>query len=89
MPVAYETWGRAGEVAEQLLVDLASAARRRAHRRGRSSGQELPRWRARLDGVLQRSIAAQLVAARVGLPGRRVFRPRPLDLAAVEAGTPV
>ena len=88
-PVAYETWGRAGAAAETLLVNLAAAARRRAHRRGRACGQELARWRARIDGTLQRAVVAQLAAARYGLPGRRPYRARPLDLASLEANTPV
>ena len=88
-PVAYESWGRAGADAERLLMHLVATARRRAHRRGRASGQELARWRARIDGVLQRGVVAQLVAARQGLPGRRPYRPRPLDLSALEAGSPV
>ena len=88
-PVIYETRGRAGLRAEELLQQLAAVARRRAHRRGRAVGQELQRWRARLDGSLQRGIAAQLVASRLGMPGRRLHSRRPLDLAALEAGTPV
>ena len=88
-PVSYETWGRAGEAAETLLVSLAAAARHRAHRRGRACGQELARWRARIDGTLQRAVVAQLAAAHHGLPGRRAYRARPLDLASLEASTPV
>ena len=84
-PVAYEVYGRAGEQAEQLLELLAAAARRRAHRRGKAAGQELQRWRARLDAVLQRAVAAQVLSARVGLPGRRLFRRKPLDITAIEA----
>ena len=89
VPIAYETWGRAGAAAELLLVQLVAAARRRAHRRGRSTGQELLRWRARIDGVLQRGVAAQLAAAQFGLPGKRPYRQRPLDLSALEAGSMV
>ena len=88
-PVIYEAFGRAGDAAEQLLQILAAAYRRRAHRRGRACGMEIQRWRARLDATLQRGIAAQLVSARLGLPGRRTFRRRPLDMAAVEAGAVV
>ena len=43
-PVVYETRGRAGAEAERLLQQLAAAFRRRAHRRGRATGQELARW---------------------------------------------
>ena len=85
-PVAHETWGRLGPEAERLLVALAAAARRHAHRRGRPAGRELGRWRQRLDGILQRAVALQLIAAVHGLPGRRPVRTRPLDLAALEAG---
>ena len=88
-PVAYESWGRAGVAAENLLVRLATVARRRAHRRGRACGQELLRWRAKIDAMLQKAVVAQLASARFGLPGRRPYRRRPLDLAALEAQTPV
>ena len=88
-PVAYETWGRAGEEAEQLLVALAAAARRRAHRRGRLVRSELARWRARIDGVLHRGIALQLHAAAAGLPGKRPWPRRPADLRVLEASTVV
>ena len=84
-PVAYEVFGRAGDQAEHLLGFLAAVARRRAYRRGRSAGQELQRWRARIDAALQKAVAAQLLAARVGLPGRRLVRRRPVDLTAIEA----
>ena len=85
-PVVYEAYGRAGPDAEYLLQLLVASFRRRAHRRGRASGQELQRWRARLDATLHRGVAAQLVAARLGLPGRRPFRRRPLDVTAIECG---
>ena len=88
-PVSYESWGRAGKAAESLLVSFAIAARHRAHRRGRACGQELLRWRARIDAALQKAVVAQIAAARHGLPGRRPYRARPLDLAALEACTPV
>ena len=88
-PVAYETWGRAGQQAELLLCQLAAAARHRAHRQGRAVGRELPMWRARIDGTLQRGVAQQLVTARQGLPGKSLYRERPLDLARVEAQAPV
>ena len=88
-PVVHETWGRLGTLAELFLQTCAAAARRRAHRRGRVSGGELRRWRAKLDGALQRAVALQLVAARRGLPGRRPHRRRPLDLEVLEASVPV
>ena len=88
-PVAHETWGRLGPAAEQLLQLCASAAARRAHRRGRVSGGELRRWRARLDGCLQRAVAMQQAAAVRGLPGKRPVRVRPLDLHAFEASADV
>jgi hypothetical protein len=88
-PVAHETWGRLGPAAEQLLQLCASAAARRAHRRGKVSGGELKRWRARLDGCLQRSVAMQQASATRGLPGRRPVRARPLDLHAFEASCDV
>ena len=88
-PVAYETWGRAGEEAELLLVALAAAARRRAHRRGRLVRSELARWRARIDGVLRRAVALQLHAAAAGLPGKRPWPRRPADLRVMEATTVV
>jgi len=88
-PVAHESWGRLGPAAEQLLQACSAAARRRAHRRGRISGGELRRWRARLDGTLQRGIAAQLISSRLGLPGRRPHRSRPLDLCTIEASCAV
>jgi hypothetical protein len=88
-PVAHETWGRLGPAAEQLLQLCASAAARRAHRRGKVSGGELRRWRARLDGCLQRAVAMQQASAVRGLPGKRPVRVRPLDLHALEASADV
>jgi hypothetical protein len=88
-PVTHETWGRLGPAAEQLLQACASAAARRAHRRGKVSGGELRRWRARLDGCLQRAVAMQQASAARGLPGRRPVRARPLDLHALEASCDV
>ena len=88
-PIVYESWGRASAGAESLLLHLVAAARRRAHRRGRTGGHEISRWRARIDGVLQRGVVARLAAARHGLPGKRPYRQRPLDLSALEAGCPV
>ena len=88
-PVIHETWDRLGEDAEQLLQLCAAAGRRYSHRRGRACGQELASWRARLDGTLQRAVCMQHASCMRGLPGRKQYRPRPLDLAALEAGTPV
>ena len=84
-PVAHESWGRLGLQAEAFLLACAGAAARRAHRRGRIAGGELRRWRARLDGALQRGVAAQLFSARHGLPGRAVRRRRPLDLTQLDS----
>ena len=84
-PIAHETWGRLGSQAEALLQVCAAAAARRAYRRGRLPGNCLRRWRARLDATLHRSIAAQLSAARGGLPGRHCRRPAPVDKACLEA----
>ena len=83
-PIVHETWGRLGEEAEALLHACAAAAARRAHRRGRTAGGELRRWRAKLDGALQRAVAAQLNAARHGLPGRPRRKQQPWDLAVLE-----
>ena len=88
-PVAHETWGGLGEQAEQFLAMCAAAATRRAHRRGRTPGNCLRRWKAQLDATLHRSIAAQLTSARVGLPGRARRRRRPVSLAALEEKCPL
>ena len=87
--VAHETWGRLGSSAEQLLATCAAIAARREHRRGRTAGNCLRRWRAQLDAELHRSVAAQLAAARHGLPGRRRRRPAPADRAALEQQCPL
>ena len=88
-PVAYEAWGRAGPQADNLLTTLLGAARRRAHRRGRDIGNELQRWRAHIDGALMRVVAMQIASSASGLPGRRPYRPRPIDITAIEAETKV
>jgi hypothetical protein len=88
-PVAHETWGRLGARAEQLLEACAAAAARQAYRRGRLPGNCLRRWRAQLDAALHRGIAAQLMAARFGLPGRRRRRRAPADVAQLEARCPI
>ena len=69
---AVETWGRLGESAEELLPRLAEVATLRARRQGQvaTAGVFLRRWRATLDACLQRGVAASLLAARDGLPGR-------------------
>ena len=69
---AVETWGRLGESAEELLPLLAEAATLRARRRGQdaTAGSFLRRWRAMLDGCLQRGVAAALLSATHGLAGR-------------------
>ena len=82
--LAHESWGRLGCRAEDLLTAAAAAAARRAMRRGRVAGSELRRWRARLDGALQRGTAEQLHSAKHGLPGRRPARRRPADLTLLE-----
>ena len=87
--VAHETWGRLGSSAEHLLATCAAVAARRAYRRGRTAGNCLKRWRAQLDAALHRSIAAQLVAARLGLPGRWKRRAAPADRAELEARCPL
>ena len=69
-PIAAETWGRWGAIAEATLMVLAAAAARHDRRRAREPGGRLARWRAQLDGALQRSVAASLFAAQFGPPGR-------------------
>ena len=88
-PLVHESWGRLGGIAEVFLQSCAAAARRHAHRRGKVSGNELRRWRARLDGALQRAVATQQLSARRGLPGRSLRRRRPLDLQVLEANAVV
>ena len=88
-PVAHETWGRLGAYAEHLLSTCSAVAARRAYRRGRVAGNCLRRWRAQLDAALHRGIAAQLVAAREGLPGRRRRTAAPADRAMLEGRCPM
>ena len=73
-PIAAETWGRRGAIAEAMLMDLAAAAARRDRRRAREPSGRLARWRAQLDGALQRSVVASLFAAQFGPPGRATRR---------------
>ena len=88
-PISHETWGRLGDHAEELLSVCAAAASRRAARRGRVAGGILRRWRAQLDARLHRAVAAQLAAARLGLPGRARRRVSPLDINFLEARCPL
>ena len=78
VPFAMETWGRLDAEAESLLQQLAAAATLHARRRGQAAtaGAFLRRWRAILDACLQRSMAASLTAARLGLPGKPFQRRR-------------
>ena len=87
--LAFETWGRLGQRAEDFLLACAAAAARRAHRRGRVPGGELRRWRMRLDASLHRSVAAQIAAAEHGLPGRARWRRQPLDITTLEETCPL
>ena len=82
---ARETWGRLGDSAEGLLVRCAGTAARRDYLRGRVPGPRLRRWRAQPDAALHKAIAAQLRAARYGLPGRsHRRRPNATDAAIVD-----
>ena len=67
--MAFETWGRLGEDGEALLTSLEAAAAERDRRTGRGSRGRLQRWRAQLDGVLQKGVARALESSRLGLPG--------------------
>ena len=83
-PVAHETWGRLGTIAESLLLACGAASARRAYRCGRIAGGRLRQWRARLDATLHRGIASQLASSRFGLPGA-CRRAAPIDRACVES----
>ena len=74
---AIETWGRLGSEAEQVLQQLAAAARRRDLQRDRLAINGIPKWRALIDATNQRSIARRLLAAFLGTDGRP-WRPPPL-----------
>ena len=74
---AIETWGRLGSEAEQVLQQLAAAARRRDQQRDRLAINRIPKWRALIDATNQRSIARRLLAAFLGTDGRP-WRPPPL-----------
>jgi hypothetical protein len=87
--VVHETWGRLGDKAELLLDTCAGVAARRAYRRSRMPGNCLRKWRAQLDASLHRSIAAQISAARHGLPGRKRRRVAPADRAVLEGRCPL
>ena len=82
--LGHETWGRLGEPAEETLSLCAAVANRRDHRRGRLPGDRLRRWRAALDGALQRGVARQLAAAALGFHGKAASRRGVLDMTALE-----
>ena len=88
-----EMWfRRSGELLVQLTDQrkaCAAATARRAYRRGRLPGNCLRRWRSQLDAALHRGIAAQLVSARFGLPGRGRRRHALADLTVLEARCPL
>ena len=88
-PAAHESWGRLGEDAEALLALCAAAMARREHRRGRLPGNCIRRWRAQLDAAMMRGVAAQLVSARFGAPGRSRRRLPPSDQTGLEARCPL
>jgi hypothetical protein len=76
VPFALESWGRLDVSAEDMLQTLAAAATQHARWRGQlaTASGLLRRWRASIDGCLQRGVAAERVAARCGLPGRPIRR---------------
>ena len=67
-------WDRLGPQAEALLVRCAGIAATEDRRRGRVAAGRLSKWRARLDDILQRGVAARILAARTGLAGKRPGR---------------
>jgi len=73
---ALETWGRLGTPGEELLQFIAAEAVRHARRRGHTAtaGSFLKNWRATIDAGLQKGVAAALISARCGLPGRAHHR---------------
>ena len=73
---AIETWGRLGPEAEQILQQLAAAARRRDQQRDRLVLNRIPKWRAHIDATNQRSIARRLLGAFLGTDGKP-WRPPP------------
>ena len=77
--LALESWGRVGAEGEELLQLVAAEAVRNSRRRGHvlSAGSFMRTWRATPDACLQKGIAACLVAARCGLPGRALQRWHP------------
>ncbi|CAK0833281.1 unnamed protein product, partial [Prorocentrum cordatum] len=87
-PAAHETFGCLGARAEALLEHCAAAHARRAHRRGRLPGNALRRWRAQLDAALMQGVAAQLLAARCGVPRRPRRRAALLSARQLEARSP-
>ena len=85
--LAVETWGRMGAVAEQVLQQLAAAARRRDQQRDRLAVNRIPKWRALIDATNQRSIARRILGAFLGSDGKP-WRPPPYRRdAAHEANT--
>ena len=84
-PIAHETWGRLGALAEQFLETSGAANARRAWRAGRLPGNCIRRWRAQLDAELHRGVAHQLATAMYGLPGRRHRRQARIDMASLES----
>ena len=76
-PFCYETWGRLGDAGEALLQSLAAAAARYDYRRGHVTTGRLPRWRAQLDGALQKAVADAILASRFGTAGRAHRGQRP------------
>ena len=84
---AVETWGRLGAEAEQVLQQLAAAARRRDQQRDRLAVNRIPKWRALIDATNQRSIARRILGAFLGSDGKP-WRPPPYRRdAAHEANT--
>ena len=73
---AVETWGRLGPEAEQVIQQLAGAARRRDQQRDRLAVNRVPKWRALIDATNQRSIARRLLGAFLGTDGKP-WRPPP------------
>ena len=68
---AVESWGRLGDIAEQVLSELAAAASHFDALRGRESRGRLARWRCTIDGALQHGVVRALHGAHFGLAGRR------------------
>ena len=82
-----ETWGRLGSEAEQVLQQLAAAARRRDQQRDRLTINRIPKWRALIDATNQRSIARRLLGAFLGTDGKPWRPPAYRRDCAYEANT--